>query len=134
MMTISTVGPSAGTDDVAAWRVCPSCPAGENLWPATAFSSWYRVERAQSRPKEPCCNACLYDRYPRVYRGCSTCGALMFFHSKQSKDPYPQCRTCTRSGLPTCELCKALLQGRGSIEGRCIGCHLRGAPLRGVPA
>ena len=105
------------------WLVCPGCPAEDNLWPVESFAAWQRATRT-GRPKQPICDACLFARYPRVYRSCATCGGLMYFHSKQSLNSHPQCKRCQNSDQPTCARCKEALAGRATIGDVHVGCFL----------
>ena len=77
----------------AVWFVCPSCPADDNVWPASAFRAWTQAAK-RGRPRYPCCDACLFARYPRVYKACDECGGLMFFHSSRPHSVTGTCRTC----------------------------------------
>lgn len=76
--------------------VCPTCPPNDDVWHGGAFRAWAAALRG--RPMYPCCDACLFARYPRVYRSCSECGGLMAFHSKRSNGPRGRCLDCRLRG------------------------------------
>lgn len=85
------------------WFRCGSCPADDNVWPASAFRAWISAGRGGSRgrPVIPCCDACLFERYARVYRSCTACGGLMYFHSRKSRaGSTPICRACAPDAVP----------------------------------
>ena len=102
------------------WRVCPTCPTDDNVWPVESFGAWERA--ARGKPIRPICDACLFSRYPRSYMSCSTCGGLMFFRPDRKQHPHPQCRRCVGLAVPACMNCRASLEGRSSIGGLCPGC------------
>lgn len=103
------------------WQVGHTCPANDNRWPENAFGAWKRASD-RSRPKAPICDVCLFERYPRVFRSCSTCGGLMYFHSKQSLNAHPQCKACTSRQIPVCPRCKEPIERRQEIAGMHPGC------------
>lgn len=49
-------------------RVCPTCPEGENEWPAEHFTY------SSGSPGLPVCNACWQERFARVSGPCEVCG------------------------------------------------------------
>lgn len=106
----------------AAWRVCPTCPSDDNRWPAAAFSGWEKCHRIGYKVRKTAiCNACLYDRYPRVFRPCRTCGGLMWVNRREGA-PFPQCQTCRDAHAPACVRCKEPLHHRAAIDGLCTAC------------
>lgn len=98
--------------DPTGWRTCPRCPPEDNLWPVEAFDAWRAANNG--KPAEPCCAACLFAGYPRVYRPCVTCGGVMGYHPRRAHIERGQCMKC--KPLPTCTRCKADLRGRATIE------------------
>lgn len=109
----------------ADWMVCRWCPEHENHWPPAAFAAWaFLRAKGGSRTVgvRPICNACVFERYARVYRPCRTCGGVMYFHSKQSTNPFPQCRKCVAKQVPSCSRCREDLRDRPSIDGHCLSC------------
>lgn len=107
------------------WQACPTCPPDDNVWPESAFRAWGQV-RDGSRPKTPICGACIFDRYPKVYRPCATCGGPMHAGGGRMQHvEHPQCYSCRRSDEPTCARCKETTAGRQVVGEHCLGCHLR---------
>lgn len=98
--------------DPIGWRTCPRCPPEDNLWPVEAFDAWRAANNG--KPAAPCCAACLFAGYPRVYRPCVTCGGVMAYHPKRAHIERGQCMKC--KPLPTCTRCKADLRGRATVE------------------
>lgn len=109
------------------WATCPTCPRGDNRWPASAFSNWYRAQH-RSRPRKPVCNSCLFARYPRVFKPCTACGGLMYFRADRVQAPNPVCLPCRRSGEPICERCGESLADRQQVGESCLACFLRHSP------
>lgn len=105
----------------AGYGVCHTCPDKDNVWELEAFAHWHRAGEGR-RPRVPCCNACLLERYPRVHRACATCGNLMAFHPARAHVTHPQCGDCRRSGAPHCARCNESTHGRATIDGMHPGC------------
>jgi len=106
----------------SSWRVCPTCPPDDNRWPEAEFSEWTRhTARGYAMRKTPICNACLFERYPRVFRPCRTCGCSMSFRPDRDHNPFPQCNRCERERT-ACRRCRDDLTHRASVDGYCLSC------------